>query len=167
MDCSNIRPLISAYYDGDVTPEEHAQVERHLAGCEDCSRTLAEYRAIGGDMRALAMPVPPVGLRRDVWRAIESQERRAGLFGSPNPRASAPPVPRNEPARGSGKGSILDIFTRGRGALAGALPAALLLGALLVVTAFLFINNMNKPLATTMLEEQGEITDYDKPIHII
>src|SRR5687768_16698101 len=167
MDCSNIRPLISAYYDGDVTPEEHAQVERHLAGCEDCSRALAEYRAIGGDMRALAMPVPPVGLRRDVWRAIEAQERRAGLFGSPNPRASAPPVPRNEPARGSGKGSILDIFTGSGSGWLRALPAAILVGGLLVVMAFLFIDRINNPkVEVAQIEEAGELTDYDQPIHV-
>ncbi|MEA2576052.1 MAG: hypothetical protein QOH93_3350, partial [Chloroflexia bacterium] len=70
MNCGEVRPLISAYLDGEVTPEERRSVERHLASCEECRHVLAEYRAIGSDLRALPVPVPPAGLRRDVWRAI-------------------------------------------------------------------------------------------------
>src|SRR5438093_6973963 len=73
MDCADVRPLLSAYHDGEAAPDERTRVERHLAGCDDCRQVLAEYRAIGGDMRALPVPVPPAGLRRDVWRAIEAQ----------------------------------------------------------------------------------------------
>src|SRR6478672_4885580 len=73
MNCEEIRPLLSAYYDGEATPDERSRVERHLTGCEDCRHVLAEYRAIGGGMRALPVPVPPAGLRRDVWRTIEAQ----------------------------------------------------------------------------------------------
>src|SRR4051812_11381263 len=84
MDCNEIRPLISYYYDGEATPDERAKVERHLAGCEDCRQVLAEYRAISGDLRDMAVPAPPVGLRRDVWRAIEAQQASAGarVFGA-------------------------------------------------------------------------------------
>ena len=91
MDCTEIRPLISYYYDGEATPEERAKVERHLAGCEDCRRVLAEYRAISGDLRDMAVPAPPVGLRRDVWRAIEAQQASVGarVFGASAAGASA------------------------------------------------------------------------------
>src|SRR5437867_4489808 len=74
MDCNDIRPLISAYYDGEATQEEYSSVESHLARCEDCRQVLAEYRAIGSGMRALPVPVPPAGLRRDVWRVVEAQQ---------------------------------------------------------------------------------------------
>src|SRR2546423_1119220 len=82
MDCNDIRPLLSAYYDGEATPDELSRVEGHMAGCEDCRHALAEYRAIGGGMRALPVPVPPSGLRRDVWRAIEAQGAGRSAIGA-------------------------------------------------------------------------------------
>ena len=66
MNCNDIRALLSDYIDGETTPEEHRTVEEHLAHCQDCRRVLSEYRAIGGGMRALSVPLPPAGLRRDV-----------------------------------------------------------------------------------------------------
>jgi anti-sigma factor RsiW len=42
MSSPHVRPLLSAYLDGEVTPAERAQVERHLAGCVECARVLAE-----------------------------------------------------------------------------------------------------------------------------
>ena len=79
MNCSDIRPMLSAYYDGEASPEEYDLVERHLATCPDCRRVMAEYRAIGGGIRALPVPVAPAGLRRDVWRAIDTQRPVRGV----------------------------------------------------------------------------------------
>src|SRR5687768_3392976 len=83
MNCSDIRPLLSDYHDGEITPEQQRQVERHLAGCADCARVLAEYRAISSDFRAMAVPAVPSGLRRDVWRRIEALDSGASV---PAPR---------------------------------------------------------------------------------
>ena len=167
MDCNSIKPLISAYYDGDVTPEERALVERHLARCEGCSRALAEYRVIGGDLRALSVPAPPVGLRRDVWRAIEAQERR-GLFGSPAPAPRPRAVVTAPPPREQGGKGLISVLMGGGGAWAKALPAALLLVGLLVVMAFVLImRNTPLPVAAVELEEKGELTDYGKPVYVV
>ncbi len=80
MNCTEARPLISAYHDGEASAEERARVERHLPHCEDCRRALAEYRVMSSDIRGMAMPVPPVGLRRDVWRAIDAQQKPLASF---------------------------------------------------------------------------------------
>jgi len=77
MSSPHVRPMLSAYLDGEVTPAERAQVERHLAGCVECARVLAEYRQIGGNIRGLARPQPPLTLHRDVWTAIEARENQA------------------------------------------------------------------------------------------
>ncbi|HET7076077.1 MAG TPA: zf-HC2 domain-containing protein [Chloroflexia bacterium] len=77
MSSPHVRPLLSAYLDGEVTPAERAQVERHLAGCVECARVLAEYRQIGGNIRGLVRPQPPLTLHRDVWTAIEARENQA------------------------------------------------------------------------------------------
>src|SRR5262249_55292527 len=70
----HIRPLLSAYVDGEVTPAERAQVESHLASCAECARVLAEYRALGSNIRELSRPLPPPALHPAVWAAIERRE---------------------------------------------------------------------------------------------
>src|SRR5690349_10782526 len=74
MSSPHVRPLLSAYLDGETTPAERAQVERHLAACVECARVLAEYRQIGGNIREMSRPQPPLTLHRDVWTTIEARE---------------------------------------------------------------------------------------------
>lgn len=51
---------LSAYLDGELRPEEKAQLEAHLAGCPDCRAELGQLRAVSGLVKAQAMePVPP------------------------------------------------------------------------------------------------------------
>lgn len=51
---------LSAYLDGELRPEEKAQLEDHLAGCPDCRAALGQLRAVSGIVKAQAMePVPP------------------------------------------------------------------------------------------------------------
>ena len=52
MSSQHIRPLLSAYVDGKSTPAERRQVEDHLVRCAECAAVLAEYRAIGSNVRA-------------------------------------------------------------------------------------------------------------------
>src|SRR5579859_4580269 len=77
MNSPHVRALLSAYLDGEVTPAEHAQVERHLVSCPECTRILAEYRDLGSQVRTLSRPLPPATLHRDVWTAIEAREGRS------------------------------------------------------------------------------------------
>ncbi|HRS96336.1 MAG TPA: zf-HC2 domain-containing protein [Candidatus Latescibacteria bacterium] len=53
--CLNMRDLLSAYLDGETTPEETARVDAHLNTCEACRVVLARYRTIE---RAIAGEVP-------------------------------------------------------------------------------------------------------------
>ncbi|HST04335.1 MAG TPA: zf-HC2 domain-containing protein [Chloroflexia bacterium] len=168
MDCKAIRPLISYYYDGEVTPEESALVEQHLAECADCRQVLAEYRMIGSEMRDLPMPVPPTGLHRDVWRAIEAQ-------GAIPQRAAARP-----PASPS-KGKIVDFpvengkrrpalaslaTTLGNG-WARALPAALLIAALgIMVAVFVLVQNRVANNDVARLADQGPYSNYAQQVQV-
>ena len=45
--------LISAYFDGELSPDERAHVERLVAGSEDHRQTLAEIRSLANDMRQM------------------------------------------------------------------------------------------------------------------
>ncbi|HUP27833.1 MAG TPA: zf-HC2 domain-containing protein, partial [Chloroflexia bacterium] len=159
MNCTEIRPLLSAYIDGEAAPEERGKVERHLAGCEDCRQAMAEYRAIGGSVRAMPMPVPPANLRRDVWRAIEAREA-GGRWRPTSPRTTAATLPGRRTAP-----TVASVFTNLGNGWAKALPAALLVGALVLAFAVVMLRG---PVATAaaQLVEQGEIFDYNQAVHV-
>jgi hypothetical protein len=81
MECRAVRPLLSAYMDNEVTPDELRLVQEHVAGCADCAAILASYRQLRTAVRALPQPLPPPGLRAAVFaRATPAYRRRALLF---------------------------------------------------------------------------------------
>lgn len=58
--CTEIRPLLSAFCDGEVSDEEARQLREHLRACGQCRATMRTYRAAPAAAAALA-PVLPVG----------------------------------------------------------------------------------------------------------
>jgi anti-sigma factor RsiW len=58
---------ISAYADGELTADEEAQVEAHLAACTECARELALIRSLGEAMVAeMRTPRP----QRSIWERV-------------------------------------------------------------------------------------------------
>lgn len=162
MNCGEIRPLISAFLDGEATPEERRTVERHLATCEECRHVLAEYRAIGSDLRALPVPLPPAGLRRDVWRAIEARQVGPRVVKAPaSPKGKIIPLPQNR-----NKPGAINILTGAGNGWARAIPAAVLVAALLIAVSYFMIFNKT-PVALATMVEQGDIVDYSQPVHVL
>ena len=67
--------LVSAYCDGEISPEERALVEAHLAECSECAATLAAYRRLGNTIGRLPRGAPS----RELWlRVQEGMPARAG-----------------------------------------------------------------------------------------
>lgn len=63
MDCKDLESLVTPYVDGEVTPQQCAAIEAHLAACPDCrkcaeaeSGARAVVRRCRGSLRA---PAPP------------------------------------------------------------------------------------------------------------
>lgn len=50
MDCSQVRSSLLAYLDGEVTDAERAQIEAHLATCQDCAAELERLQALQVDL---------------------------------------------------------------------------------------------------------------------
>jgi hypothetical protein len=67
--CLECRELISAFIDGEDTPDERAQMRGHFATCEACRQALDAYRVIGQRVRSL----PPVHAPEDLTDAIFAQ----------------------------------------------------------------------------------------------
>jgi len=60
---------LAAYMEGDLSPDEQAAAEEHLADCAPCSEVLAELRAIASQ----AATMPALEPSRDLWSGIESR----------------------------------------------------------------------------------------------
>src|SRR5919199_915853 len=81
MDCRDARPLVSAYMDNELTPQELRAMQSHVAGCAECAALLASYRSLRATIRSLPQPLPPPALREAVFaRATPAYRRRALLW---------------------------------------------------------------------------------------
>jgi anti-sigma factor RsiW len=74
---------LSDYVDGELSDQEQRAVAAHVAGCEECSRTLNELRAVVERSRTLAPAEPSA----DLWKAVADRiavesERPIATFGT-------------------------------------------------------------------------------------
>jgi anti-sigma factor RsiW len=46
MRCDDFVELVTEYLDGAVPDDERARIERHLRGCDGCTRVLAQWREV-------------------------------------------------------------------------------------------------------------------------
>ncbi len=85
-DCESIRPLISAFFDGDLPPSESVRLHQHLADCEDCREIVDQYQRIRSGFRDLPpAPAPPENLANRVWAETVERPKPTGirrLFGA-------------------------------------------------------------------------------------
>lgn len=65
--------LISAHYDGELTPAERTAVEQLLEGSADARAEFEDYRALSEVLRELPGERAPEGLRSQVMRRIEQE----------------------------------------------------------------------------------------------
>ena len=79
QECESIRPLISAYMDGELTPEETRALHAHLAECAACSDLFDEYRDLRDQLRHLPpTPPPPTQVHRYVrLRTVDHSPTRS------------------------------------------------------------------------------------------
>jgi len=76
VNCDRIRPLLSAYLDGELDPVQESEVADHLATCQECARVLDDFGALRQEIRALPDVAPPAGMRP----AFEERSRRRSVF---------------------------------------------------------------------------------------
>ena len=84
MGCRDIRETISAFVDGEASPEEAASVREHLASCERCRALERQMRAVGAGIRQVRGSVPD-GFREAVFARLDAE-------GALPPRRKAFPV---------------------------------------------------------------------------
>lgn len=76
MQHDEIRDLLGAYALGSVPEDEHAQIERHLATCDECRAEVADHEAVIGSLALAVDPVePPAGFTDRVLAAAVGDRR--------------------------------------------------------------------------------------------
>lgn len=79
MRCDEAQEWISALVDGELSAEERAAIQSHLAGCADCRRQLARETALKNDLQRTGAAVRiPSSLRAK----IEGQIKTPGSTGA-------------------------------------------------------------------------------------
>jgi anti-sigma factor RsiW len=107
-DSAHVSLMLGPFEDRELEPHEYQEVAFHLARCEECRTELADYGAIGRELRTLAVDLPLDGFKDAVMRRID------GL-----------PVPLGVRVRRL-FGRISGLFPSGLGmAVAGAVAAAI------------------------------------------
>jgi hypothetical protein len=92
MGCRDIRETISAWVDGEASPEEAALVREHLASCERCGALERQMRAVGAGVRQVRGSVPD-RFREEVFARLESEgvlPKRKKIFPTAWRRAAVP-----------------------------------------------------------------------------
>jgi hypothetical protein len=91
--------LISAYLDGQATPEEQQRVEQWLAQNEEHQRLLEDLRNLRCDLQSLPRPTLEINLRDRVLAAIQEQVHGQSQSTGANSSAGFPIQPVAAPAR--------------------------------------------------------------------
>ncbi len=154
MNCGDIGPLISAYYDGEATPDERRQVEYCIEHDPQAAALLESYRELSGDLQTLGRPLPPTQLRRSVMNAIHT----AGGADPVYTRADAPTASnrRLTDSNRTATGSYREPLTPRRAF--GNLFRSLAFSAVVLLLAVSAIFLFNRPTTPTGLAAQQTAT---------
>ena len=80
MRCEEIRELLSAYLDGELTDEEAVTVGSHLDTCVACAREFADLRRTVELCRRVGEVEVPEGFHSELMQKIETRKARSGIL---------------------------------------------------------------------------------------
>lgn len=72
--CRHLLGELSAYLDGEATTEVCAEIERHLAGCDDCQAVVDTLRKTVTLYHTLPQPALPDGMRERLYRTLRLED---------------------------------------------------------------------------------------------
>ncbi|MGH2485528.1 MAG: zf-HC2 domain-containing protein, partial [Ktedonobacterales bacterium] len=164
MNCEQAEDILSAYLDNNIDPPQRSEFEGHLAGCAECSATLAEYRRFDAMLRAEPRVAPADSLRA---RIFESDEF-AGILRSLDHDDEHDDAGRPTPTVGSGRRRATASWSR-RG-LQIAAVLALTLGSALLVTQGLLHSSpsgrRSQPLTISGTGQQAPLAAGNRVVYL-
>jgi len=75
MDCSEVKDLLSSYYDDELPADTRAAVAEHVAGCEECARELEDFSGLSTMAKALTHPESPARIWQQLEEQLHSEDR--------------------------------------------------------------------------------------------
>ncbi|MXV17753.1 zf-HC2 domain-containing protein [Hufsiella ginkgonis] len=72
MKCAQCEELFTDLVNHELAPAEKEKVERHLAGCPDCTLELVSFKQLWGEMEAVETPVPSAYLKVKFQAMLET-----------------------------------------------------------------------------------------------
>ncbi len=116
--CRELRPLLSAFCDGEASPADAATVREHLRACARCRSTMRTYRAAPGIAAVLGPALPSRSLLERVHDSLAGlASRLPGMGGSAD---SATQAAAAGGARGAGVAALAKLLAVCAGAAGGA-----------------------------------------------
>ncbi len=118
--CRELRPLLSAFCDGEASPRDSAAVREHLRACGRCRSTMRAYRAAPRIAVALAPAMPPSrSLLERVHEFVAGLgSRLPGLGGAGD--STAVQIAAAGGSRGAGMAALAKLLALCAGAAGGA-----------------------------------------------
>jgi RNA polymerase sigma factor (sigma-70 family) len=116
--CEELRPLVSAFCDGEASAEDAAVLREHLRACLSCRATLRTYRAAPPAVAAL---LPALPASRSLFeRAHDALAGLAGRLGAGATDSALPQVAAGGGTRGAGVAALAKLAALCLGAAGGA-----------------------------------------------
>lgn len=76
LSCTAIEKLLHPYLDGELSPDERAVIEHHVAGCVACRRAFVALERTALAIEALPRLAAPVSLLADTMAAVRAMEHQ-------------------------------------------------------------------------------------------
>jgi RNA polymerase sigma factor (sigma-70 family) len=159
--CRELRPLLSAFCDGETSPREAVEVREHLRACAQCRATMRTYRAAPRIAAALLPMMPPsrslLERAQDLAASLSSR-----LPGFGNSESVTTQVVAAGGTRGAGMAAIAKLLTVCAGAAGGA-AACVATG---VLPAPVLVQDpapkpaLERPAAGATVANEDESVDY-------
>ncbi len=81
-DCEEIDPLLAAYLDAELRPEETERVEQHLAQCDRCALAFEQLAQTIGAVRRVKPVKAPINLAVSINMALDREPFWRSVFGT-------------------------------------------------------------------------------------
>jgi len=87
--CENYIELISRLYEGELSPQQEAEVREHISLCPNCAAAARDFAALKEDLSSLRTPPPPDLAAKVISRVRAEKKRRSRLIFSLSSLAAA------------------------------------------------------------------------------
>lgn len=81
MACGRFKELMMASLDGEISAEDRAELESHLAECDDCRRELDEHTMLSELVGEIELPRPSQEDMMKYWPSVYSKIERGAGWG--------------------------------------------------------------------------------------